>query len=263
MTDTAIPGIGGWRATHLARQPVININGGYYLDHELKRTGPLYGIFALVLGLLAWLYLGATFTIYAAEVNVVKERKLLPRAIDELALLLPNYFVADAGGRLVGCAALEIYSSKLAEVRSLVVVPEYQGHGVGKQLVEACINRAREERILEIMAITSSEEFFRSCGFDFTLSSLPWWDGRANWLVEEYDALSRIAPVIAQVDSPARIPPASLKSRLLLKPLLRSQMRHWLLRVRPRRKFLRVPRVGEEGRTQPACGLAAAGLPTR
>ena len=99
----------------------------------------------------------------------VKERKLLPRAIDELALLLPNYFVADAGGRLVGCAALEIYSSKLAELRSLVVVPEYQGHGVGKQLVEACVNRAREERILEVMAITSSEEFFRSCGFDFTL----------------------------------------------------------------------------------------------
>jgi len=55
--------------------------GGYYLDHELKRTGPLYGIFALVLGLLAWLYLGATFTIYAAEVNVVKERKLWPRSL--------------------------------------------------------------------------------------------------------------------------------------------------------------------------------------
>jgi N-acetylglutamate synthase-like GNAT family acetyltransferase len=99
----------------------------------------------------------------------VRERKLLPRTIDELALLLPNYFVADAGGRLVGCAALEIYSSKLAEVRSLVVVPECQGQGVGRQLVEACINRAREEQVLEVMAITSSEEFFRSCGFDFTL----------------------------------------------------------------------------------------------
>jgi N-acetylglutamate synthase-like GNAT family acetyltransferase len=99
----------------------------------------------------------------------VRERKLLPRTIDELALLLPNYFVADADGKLVGCAALEIYSSKLAELRSLVVVPEYQGQGVGKLLVEACVNRAREERVLEVMAITSSEEFFRSCGFDFTL----------------------------------------------------------------------------------------------
>jgi amino-acid N-acetyltransferase len=99
----------------------------------------------------------------------VKQKVLLPRTIDELALLLPNYFVAEDGGRLVGCAALEIYSSKLAELRSLVVRPEYQGHGVGKRLVEACVDRAREERVLEVMAITSSEDFFRSCGFDFTL----------------------------------------------------------------------------------------------
>jgi len=99
----------------------------------------------------------------------VEQRKLLPRTIDELALLLPNYFVAEADGKIVGCAALEVYSSKLAELRSLVVRPGYQGLGVGKQLVEACVNRARDEQVLEVMAITSSEEFFRSCGFDFTL----------------------------------------------------------------------------------------------
>lgn len=99
----------------------------------------------------------------------VEQRKLLPRTVDELALLLPNYFVAECQGKLIGCAALEVYSSKLAELRSLVVIPEYQGHGVGKLLVEACVNRARDERILEVMAITSSEDFFRSCGFDFTL----------------------------------------------------------------------------------------------
>ncbi|MDQ6810644.1 MAG: YihY/virulence factor BrkB family protein, partial [Actinomycetota bacterium] len=54
--------------------------GGFYLDHELKRTGPLYGVFALVLGLLAWLYLGAQLTIFAAEINVVKVRRLWPRS---------------------------------------------------------------------------------------------------------------------------------------------------------------------------------------
>lgn len=51
------------------------------------------------------------------------------------------------------------------------------------------------------------------CGFDFSVSSLPWWDGRANWLIEEHEALSRIAPVMAQVDSPARIAPASSTAR--------------------------------------------------
>jgi membrane protein len=54
--------------------------GGFYVDHELKRTGPLYGVFALVLGLLAWLYLGAQLTIFAAEVNVVRCRRLWPRS---------------------------------------------------------------------------------------------------------------------------------------------------------------------------------------
>ncbi|HEX3909560.1 MAG TPA: YihY/virulence factor BrkB family protein [Solirubrobacteraceae bacterium] len=54
--------------------------GGYYLDHELKRTSPLYGVFALVLGLLAWLYLGAQLMIFAAEINVVRKQRLWPRS---------------------------------------------------------------------------------------------------------------------------------------------------------------------------------------
>lgn len=61
--------------------------GGYYIDHTLKRTGPLYGVFALVLGLLAWLYLGAQLTIFAAEINVVKARRLWPRSLFSDALL--------------------------------------------------------------------------------------------------------------------------------------------------------------------------------
>ena len=48
--------------------------GGYYIDHSLKHTEALYGFFALVLGLLAWLYLGAQLVIFAAEINVVRSR---------------------------------------------------------------------------------------------------------------------------------------------------------------------------------------------
>jgi membrane protein len=61
--------------------------GGYYIDHELKHTGPLYGVFALVLGLLAWLYLGAQLTMFAAEVNVVRARRLWPRSFFSNPLL--------------------------------------------------------------------------------------------------------------------------------------------------------------------------------
>ena len=99
----------------------------------------------------------------------VAQRILLPRTLDEFQELLNNGFVAETGGRIIGFAALEIYSRKLAEVRSLCVARGFQRHGIGKKLVAACVQFARERSILEVMAITSSEDFFRSCGFDFTL----------------------------------------------------------------------------------------------
>ncbi|MDZ4687783.1 MAG: GNAT family N-acetyltransferase [Planctomycetaceae bacterium] len=99
---------------------------------------------------------------------IVQER-LLPRTHDELRELAEDGFIALADGRIVGFAALEIYSTKLAEVRSLAVDPAYQRHGIGKALVDACLSRARERHVFEVMAITSSEEFFQKCGFNFTL----------------------------------------------------------------------------------------------
>lgn len=99
----------------------------------------------------------------------VVEGKLLPRTADELTSLLPTCFLAESQARIVACAALEIYSPKLAEVRSLAVSAEFQGTGIGKRLVQACVELAHERRVLEVMAITSSEHFFKSCGFDFTL----------------------------------------------------------------------------------------------
>jgi N-acetylglutamate synthase-like GNAT family acetyltransferase len=99
----------------------------------------------------------------------VSAGRLLERTIEELDLLVGDGFVAEEEGRIVGFAALEVYSKKLAELRSLAVAPGYQGLGLGRRLVEACVGRAREKNVLEVMAITSSDEFFLACGFDFTL----------------------------------------------------------------------------------------------
>ena len=99
----------------------------------------------------------------------VEAGQLLPRTIDELELLLPRGFIAERSGQIVGFAALEVYSKKLAELRSLAVAEELRGKGVGKKLVERCVNLAHELNVLEVMAITANEDFFRSCGFDFTL----------------------------------------------------------------------------------------------
>jgi YihY family inner membrane protein len=55
--------------------------GGLYVSHELRHNGPLYGSFALVLGLLAWLYLAAHATMLAVEVNAVRAHRLWPRTL--------------------------------------------------------------------------------------------------------------------------------------------------------------------------------------
>jgi N-acetylglutamate synthase-like GNAT family acetyltransferase len=99
--------------------------------------------------------------------------ELLPRTLDELNDLLPHFFVAELEGEgIVGCATLEVYSKKLAELRSLAVSPKVQGRGVGRALVDACVTRAKELNVFEVMAISASEDFFKKCGFDFTLPNL-------------------------------------------------------------------------------------------
>ena len=99
----------------------------------------------------------------------VRDGKLLRRTSDELEDLLPNGFVAEVDQRIVGFATLEVYSAKFGEVRSLCVEPAFQGRGIGKRLVDACIDLARNRNVFEVMAITSEEQFFLSCGFNFTL----------------------------------------------------------------------------------------------
>jgi N-acetylglutamate synthase-like GNAT family acetyltransferase len=99
----------------------------------------------------------------------VASGQILPSASREIRHLMATGFVAEQAGRIVGFAALEVYSPKLAEVRSLAVIEEQQRQGVGSQLVGACVELARQRNVLEVMAITSSEEFFQGCGFDFTL----------------------------------------------------------------------------------------------
>jgi N-acetylglutamate synthase-like GNAT family acetyltransferase len=99
----------------------------------------------------------------------VAQGRLLPRTRDELEELTEHGFAAIIGDKIVGFAALEIYSIKLAELRSLAVSSEHQGHGIGKALVNACVELAKESNVFEVIVITSSEEFFHRCGFNFTL----------------------------------------------------------------------------------------------
>jgi YihY family inner membrane protein len=60
---------------------LLQVLGGYLVAHQLRGASEVYGTFAMVLGLLAWVFLGVRVTIYAAEVNTVVDRHLWPRSI--------------------------------------------------------------------------------------------------------------------------------------------------------------------------------------
>jgi membrane protein len=60
---------------------ILQAFGGYFLSHQIAHASPLYGTFAVVLGLIAWLYLQAQLTLYAVEINVVRAYRLWPRSL--------------------------------------------------------------------------------------------------------------------------------------------------------------------------------------
>jgi amino-acid N-acetyltransferase len=104
----------------------------------------------------------------------VMRRLLLSRTEAEIIELTRHGFVAarvdgEQELQLIGFSAVEIYSPKLAELQCLAVHHEYQGSGVGTELVHQCIERARGLNVMEVLAISSSEQFLKSCGFDFSL----------------------------------------------------------------------------------------------
>jgi membrane protein len=60
---------------------VMQLVGTYFVNHQVKNATPVYGTFALVIGLLVWIYLGAQLTLLCAEVNVVRVKRLWPRSL--------------------------------------------------------------------------------------------------------------------------------------------------------------------------------------
>lgn len=106
----------------------------------------------------------------------VEKKLLLQRTSVELQLLLRHSFKAVPNVEpvreqtpIVGFCSLEIYSKKLAEIQCLAVADDFQRRGIGKALVSLCVERAKEEKVLEILAISSSDDMFKACGFDYSL----------------------------------------------------------------------------------------------
>ena len=78
---------------------VLQTVGVQVVNRQLERANLLYGVFAVVLVLLGWLYLSTQLVLYAAEVNVVLARRLWPRSLLQPPLTEPDREVLTAIAR--------------------------------------------------------------------------------------------------------------------------------------------------------------------
>jgi N-acetylglutamate synthase-like GNAT family acetyltransferase len=95
----------------------------------------------------------------------VQEGQLLPRTIETIAESVGDWVVAVDTGRVVGAGSLLPMTPVLAEVRSLVVAPEYRKHSLGGKIVQSLIEEAKARRIPTLFALTRAVIFFERLGF--------------------------------------------------------------------------------------------------
>ena len=99
---------------------------------------------------------------------------LLPRSLSDLYESIRDYYVWEEDGMIVGVCALHVAWEDLAEVRSLAVEESATGRGIGRALVERCLEEARELAVSRVFALTYQEAFFSKLGFvEVDKQSLP------------------------------------------------------------------------------------------
>ncbi|MDP8248024.1 MAG: N-acetyltransferase [Candidatus Tritonobacter lacicola] len=101
---------------------------------------------------------------------------LLPRSRNQLYEHLREFCIADDAGSIVGCGALHISWSDLAEIRSLVIQEDYQRRGIASRIVELCIEEALSLGVKKVFALTLPDRtiFFEKLGFEkFPKERLP------------------------------------------------------------------------------------------
>ena len=103
--------------------------------------------------------------IYSLINSYAERNKMLFRSMADIYEDLQAFTVAELDGNVVGCCALQIVWSDLAEIKSLAVDEAKKGRGVGKAIVRAAIEQAEELGISKVFALTLEPDFFEKMGF--------------------------------------------------------------------------------------------------
>lgn len=104
-----------------------------------------------------------------------KKGSVLERPLNYIYENLRDFWVYEERGKIVGACSLHVAGWKgLAEIKSLVVDKRFHGRGIGRKLVEACIEEAKYLGVKRVFTLTFVEKFFRKVGFKkITKDKLP------------------------------------------------------------------------------------------
>lgn len=91
--------------------------------------------------------------------------KMLEKETVTLFESVQEFVVAVDGEEVVGCGALHVLWEDLAEVRTVAVKESFHKRGIGHQIMEAIIDRARAVGVERIFCLTFQTEFFGRHGF--------------------------------------------------------------------------------------------------
>jgi amino-acid N-acetyltransferase len=104
-------------------------------------------------------------TIYSLISHNAQFDKMLFRSKVYIYDNLQMFSVAEVDGNIVGCCALQVIWSDLAELKSLAVDEKFQGKEIGKALVEQAVEQAKVIGVQKIFALTLVPKFFEKQGF--------------------------------------------------------------------------------------------------
>jgi amino-acid N-acetyltransferase len=110
----------------------------------------------------------------AADIKVLiegftRDGTLLPRSLAEICENIRDFVVAETAGKIVGCGALHLYGTHLAEIRSIAVWPSAHGRGAGRLLVTTLLNDVELHHVTCVCLFTRVPEFFAHMGFTLTV----------------------------------------------------------------------------------------------
>src|SRR5579875_709149 len=97
----------------------------------------------------------------------VTSGRLLGKATVTLYEDIQEFVVAERqpGGAIAGCGALHVMWEDLAEIRTLAVHEDCQGHGIGRRIAESLLDRARRLGVRRVFVLTFAVRFFARLGF--------------------------------------------------------------------------------------------------